>query len=165
MEQRRSWEANCPSSSEEIPSILWNPKIRLRIHKCPPPVPILSQANPVHSLHPTVWRFILILYTHLRLSLPSGLFPLVSPPILVCTSPLPHTRYMPRPSHTSRFDHPKNIWRAVQIIQFLFILSSPLLCYFVPLGPKYLSQHPILGKPQSMWQTKFRTHTKQQAEL
>jgi hypothetical protein len=28
----------------------------------------------------------------------------------VRTSPLPNTCYMPRPSHFSRFDHPKNIW-------------------------------------------------------
>jgi len=28
----------------------------------------------------------------------------------VCTSLIPHTRYMPCPSHSSRFDHPYNIW-------------------------------------------------------
>ena len=37
----------------------------------------LSWANPIHSTypHPTSWRSILILSTHLRLGLPSGLFP------------------------------------------------------------------------------------------
>ena len=37
----------------------------------------LSWANPIQSIypHPTSWRSILILYTHLRLGLPSGLFP------------------------------------------------------------------------------------------
>ena len=37
----------------------------------------LSWANPFQSTypHPTPWRFILILSTHLRLCLPSGLFP------------------------------------------------------------------------------------------
>ena len=34
----------------------------------------------------------------------------------VCTSPVPHTWYLPRPFHSPRIDHPKNIWRAVQII-------------------------------------------------
>ena len=42
----------------------------------------LSWANPIQSTypHPTTWRSILILSTHLRLGLPSGLFPPVSPP-------------------------------------------------------------------------------------
>ena len=37
----------------------------------------LSWANPIQSTypHPTSWRSILILSTHLRLGLPSGLFP------------------------------------------------------------------------------------------
>jgi len=39
----------------------------------------------------------------------------------VCTSLLPHTCYMPRPSHSSRFYHPHNIWWAVQIIKLLIM--------------------------------------------
>ena len=49
-EQSPSWEANRFSASQEIPRILWNPKVHNRIYKCLPPVPTLSQLDLVHDL-------------------------------------------------------------------------------------------------------------------
>ena len=65
MVQSPSWEANWSAASQEIPHILWNPKVHYRTHKRPPPVPILGQPNAVHI--PTS----LLLEIHLNIIHPS----------------------------------------------------------------------------------------------
>ena len=62
-------------------------------------------------------------------------FPYQNP---VCTSPLPHTCHMPRPSHSSRFDHPNNIGWGVQIMKLLAMRSPPVPCYLVPFRSNFL---------------------------
>ena len=149
MEQSPSWEANRFSTSQEIPHIYWNRKVNYRIHKCPPPVPILSQLDSVHA--PTSY----FLKIRLNITLPSmrwsskwslsPRFPNQNP---VYASLLPHTFYMTRPSLSSRFDHPNNIGWGVEAINLFIMLFSPLPCYLVPLRPLYSPQHPILKHSQ-----------------
>ena len=47
MEQSPSWEAISSSATQEIPRILSNPSVHYRFHNSPPPVPALSQIDPV----------------------------------------------------------------------------------------------------------------------
>ena len=104
MEQSPSSEANWFSVSHEIPRISWNLKVHYRIHKCPPPVPILSQIDPFHFL---TSHFLKI---HLNITLPSkrgsskwSLSISFSHQNLVYASPLPI--YDTCPVHTQTQTH------------------------------------------------------------
>ena len=111
------WEANWFAASQEIPRILWNPKVHYRTHKCPQNVPILGQPNPVHipishllEIHPNITNLSTPRSPQWSLSLRfPHQDPIRPPPFLT------HTRNMPRSSHSSRFYHPHNIGWGIQI--------------------------------------------------
>jgi hypothetical protein len=119
------WEANRFAASQEISRVLWNPKFHYRIHKCLPPVSILSQSNqsiphiplpedpPLpHMPGSTKWSLSLR-FSHQN-------------PVYTCS--LPHTCYMSCPSHF-RFYHPHSSGWGVQIIKLMKF--SLLLCYLI----------------------------------
>jgi hypothetical protein len=89
-----AWKANWFSASEEIPCILWNPKVHYRIYESSPSVHILSQISPVHAPHPTSWRSILIFSSYMPGSSKWSLSLMFAHQNPVYASPLPHTSYM-----------------------------------------------------------------------
>jgi len=88
---------------------------------CPCPEPVPSSPHPTsHFLK--IHRIIILPSTSGSPKWSLSLrFPHQNP---VYASPLPHTRYMPRPSNSSRFYHPSSLGWEVQIF-------SPSLCSFL----------------------------------
>jgi hypothetical protein len=80
----------------------------------------LSWASSIHSTppHPTSSRSILISCSWIS---QVASFSQVSPPKPCIRLSCPHMRYMPRPSHSSWFYHPKNIGWGVQITKLHFV--------------------------------------------
>ena len=137
MVQSPSWETYWFAASQGIPRILWNPKVHYRTQKRPPPVPILCQPNPVHI--PTSWRSNLILSTHLRLGLPSGLFP-SGFPTKTPYAPSPHL-YTPHTQPISFFSilSPAQYWASsTDHLAPRYAISSSAPVTLSLLGPNIL---------------------------
>ena len=112
-----------------------DPKIHYCIHKCPLPVPILSQINQVIILSSTPGSS--KMYPSFRFPTKTLYTPLLSP-----------TCYMSCPSQSSWFDHPNNIRLGIQSTKHFVMWPAPHPCYLVPSRPKYPPQHPIFENPQ-----------------
>jgi len=118
MQQSLSYKANQFTASQDIRRTVWNPKVHYYVHNRQPPVSIPSQINPVHA---SPSHFLMIHFKITHPSMPR------SPKWTLSLVSCPHTYHLPRPSHSSIFNHPNDTWRGVQTINLLVIQSSPLL--------------------------------------
>jgi hypothetical protein len=51
-----SWEGTNCAATQELPNILWNPKVHYHVHKSLSMVPILRQINPVHTTPSYIYK-------------------------------------------------------------------------------------------------------------
>jgi hypothetical protein len=56
MGQSPSSEADSRPVRLEMSRLLWNPNVHYLVHNSPPPVHILSQINPVHTIPPYFFK-------------------------------------------------------------------------------------------------------------
>jgi hypothetical protein len=110
-----------------------------------------ARSNQSISSHPVSPRSNLILSTHLRLRLPSGLFLSVFPTKILYAFFCPHSCYMSYASHLPWLDHSNYTWRRAQVMKFLIMQYSLTSCHFIPLRSNYSPQLPVLKYPQFMF--------------
>jgi hypothetical protein len=162
--------ANC-AATQEVPSILWNPKVHYRVHMSPLLVPILSQISPLHTIPfylskihfniihpPTSWSTLLALSFWLSRQYP------------ICIPLFPHSCDMPCPSHPSWLDNSNYTWAKTTSYE------PPRYAVFSKLPPLHLSSVQIFSSalrsrtpsvyvPPLLSEIKFQTHTQSQAKF
>ena len=147
MKHRPSWEANRFSASQEIPRVLWDPKVHYRIHNSSPSLRVLSKTDSVHaSSHFSKIHFNTTLPS--KPCHPSGLLPSGPPTKTLYATLLASFVLHALPIAVFLTWSPK--WylagNTERKAPCYVVFSTP--CYLIPLRRKYFPQHPILENPQ-----------------
>jgi len=121
--QSPSWEANWFAACPEIPRISRNPKVHYPTHKRPPPVSILAQPNPVHIPTSHLLEIRPNIIHHLRLGLPSGLFPSGFPP-RPYTRPFPSTKIFEKTPVLLKSD--RNVGRSTWRPEYIYTVGNSM---------------------------------------
>jgi hypothetical protein len=93
--------------------------------------------NPSYGHSIKSWQYILILSSHLQMSLPNGLFPSYFLPKNFVISHCSHSCYIPHTFHSPWFDYSKLHLVKAEIMGLLLMQFSMML--FPPLGPNIFS--------------------------
>ena len=132
----------------------------------------LSCARSIHSIHPhpTYWISILLLPSHLRLSLPSGLFPLGFPNENVYAPRLCSYVLLASPISFFSISSPEKY-----LVRSTDYSAPHYVVFSTPLLPRPSQDQIFSSAPysqissayifRSMWRKKFHTHTKQKAKF
>jgi hypothetical protein len=166
MEQNRFWKANSSSASQKISRVLWKSEVHYHIYKSYPPVPILSQINPVRASHPTSWRSVVILSSHQCQGFQTGLFPSGFPTISLYV----HIHSLIPNTCSARLVYLGLITPRIYGEEYRSLRSS--LCSLIH-SPVTLRPNTFLSilfpgtiSPcSSVCETQFRTHTNQETKL
>jgi hypothetical protein len=102
--------------------------VHYRIHNSLPPVSILSHINPAHAYHSASWRSILILFSHLRIGIPSGSFPQVSSPKPCMHFPISPIRATCR-AHLISLLHMEDVKCFYQTLRLHSLITCPAMLH------------------------------------
>ena len=146
-----------------------NPEGSLPPSQEPPPVPILSHINPIHAF-PYHFLSHFLLFSHLQLGLPSGLFPSGFPTKILYAPPL-----FPIRATFSAYLFFFELITRIKFDEQYRSLSSPLYTILHSLLPRpsqaqifsstLYSQTPSVYVSPSAWVTMFLTHIQKEAKL
>jgi hypothetical protein len=150
------WEAANCAAMQELPSILWNPKVYYCVHKSPPLVPILSHINPIHTI-PSYLSKIHFHIVHPLTSWPSqwSLSLWFSHQYPIYISLPPNSCYLPYPSHTPLLDHSNYTCRTVQVMKLLIMKFSPTSCHLTVCNKVHISYTSLSNHSLSLLATTF----------